>query len=473
LTSCVSVVPAVRPRVDHGPVGRESLGAEATEVADAFGLVLDDWQSYVLERALVRRDDVNRWAAPEVGLVVPRQNGKGAVLEARVLYGLFALSENLIIWSAHEYKTAREAFLRIRNQIEGSSFMADVRAIRTAPGEESIETAWGSRLKFMARTGGSGRGFSGDCVILDEAYKLSGEQMAAMLPTLMARPDPQLWYTSMAGMEFSEQLERVRDRAVSGEERLCYLEWSAGAPDDHDGKTVDLDDRRQWQQANPALPHRISWDAIAQARAALSDEDFAREHLNLWGRRNAHPVIDPDVWARSSYEGRPSEDVAFAVDVPPERDKATVAVASNVRDGVHVELIEQRAGTDWVAKRVGELVKKWGPRAVMLDPAGPAGSLIVPLGNVGVEPQLVGGREMAQACGGFFDLVMSGQLKHLDDPVLNLAVDAGRRRRVGDAWAWHRRDTSADISPLVAVTLAVAGLGKPQPKVKSNRASFV
>lgn len=475
MTSCVSVAPAVPPRLDLAPPSSDSFGDEAADMLDEFfGLVLDDWQRYALVRSLGRRSDGGRWAAPEVGLVVPRQNGKGSVLEARAIYGLFGLSERLVIWTAHEYKTAREAFLRVWTLVEGSDLVGDVRTVRTANGEESIETQWGSRLRFMARTSGSGRGFTGDCVILDEAYRLSADQMAAMLPTVMARPDPQLWYASMAGTEQSDQLERVRDRAVSGEDRLCYLEWSAGSPDDHEGKHVDLDDRAEWQRANPALGHRIAIESLEQARAALTDEDFAREHLNLWGRRGATPVIDPDVWVRlADGLSKPSDDVAFAVDVPPERTSATVAVASNVDGGVHVELVEHRAGVDWVAGRVAELAGKWRPRAVMLDPAGPAGSLIVPMSKAGVDPVLVGGREMAQACGHFFDLVVSGQLKHLDDPTLNVAVAAGRKRRVGDAWAWHRRDVSSDISPLVAVTLAVAGLGRDRPKQKSSRAQFV
>lgn len=474
MTSSVRSVPRVLPRLDHAPDVPVSDGDDAADLAARFGLVMDDWQRYALVRALGRREDVDRWAAPEVGLVVPRQNGKGAILEARSLYGLFVLDEQLIIWSAHEYKTAREAFLRVRNLVEGSVLQGQVKSIRTANGEESIETKDGSRLRFLARTGGSGRGFSGDCVILDEAYKLSGEQMAAMLPTLMARPDPQLWYASMAGTEDSDQLERVRDRALAGERRLAYLEWAAGASGDHDGRGVDLDDLDGWQAANPSLPHRISWDALEQARAALSDQDFAREHLNLWGRRGLQPVIDPDVWHGLSDErSKPSDDVAFAVDVPPERGRASVAVASNVAGGVHVELVDEKPGTGWVPERVAELVAKWKPRAVLLDPSGPAGSLIVPLTQAGVEPVVVGGREMAQACGQFYDLVHSGQVVHLGDPVLASAVAAGRKRRVGDAWAWHRRDASSDISPLVAVTLAVAGLGRDRPKPRSRRASFV
>lgn len=54
---------------------------------------------------------------------------------------------------------------------------------------------------------------------------------------------------------------------------------------------------------------------------------------------------------------------------------------------------------------------------------------------------------------------MSGTLRHLDDPALNTALAAARKRALGagGAWAWHRKD-STDITPLVAVTLALWGL---------------
>jgi hypothetical protein len=73
----------------------------------------------------------------------------------------------------------------------------------------------------------------------------------------------------------------------------------------------------------------------------------------------------------------------------------------------------------------------------------------------------------------FMDRVDDDGLRHLAQPELSIAVDAARRRKVGDAWAWHRRDTSQDISPLVAATLALYGLKEEPPKKKSGRSMAV
>jgi phage terminase large subunit-like protein len=73
---------------------------------------LDPWQEFVLAHALGERAD-GKWAAFEVGVMVSRQNGKGAILEARELAGLFLLGERLIIHSAHQFDTSLEAFRRL------------------------------------------------------------------------------------------------------------------------------------------------------------------------------------------------------------------------------------------------------------------------------------------------------------------------------------------------------------------------
>ena len=90
-----------QPRLLTTPQGAiSSSGVEAAELAAAAGLFLDDWQRLALDVALGERAD-GRWAAFEVGLVVSRQNGKGSILEARELAGLFLFGGRLILHSAH------------------------------------------------------------------------------------------------------------------------------------------------------------------------------------------------------------------------------------------------------------------------------------------------------------------------------------------------------------------------------------
>ena len=444
------------------PYASTAQGQDAVELAAAAGLELDDWQGYVLTNGMAERQRTS-WAAFEVGLIVSRQNGKGAVIEARELAGLFLLPEKLIIHSAHEFKTAAEGFLRIQQLIEGCPDLErDVLRVRRSHGEEAIELKNGKRLKFMARTGGSGRGFTGDCIILDEAHNLDDENMAALLPTLSTRPNAQVWYFSTAGVPTSIQLGRVRARALAGgDPSLAFFEWSAEAGDDHSTKET-------WAKTNPSmnLPgHGISEDYIAKERAALAPHIFARERLGIGeypvDQAEAWKVIPKDAWYLcADLRSRIDADVAFAVDVTPDRASAVVAVAGYRDDGLlHVEVILRERGTAWVVRELVRLADRYDPLAVVIDPSSPAGSLITDVEAAGVPVTTVTARDAAQACGQFFDRVMhTKSLRHLGQQSLDSAVAGAEQRRVGDAWCWDRKVLTVDLSPVVAATLAAWGL---------------
>ena len=84
---------------------------------------------------------------------MPRQNGKGAILEAIELAGLFLFGEQLILHSAHEFKTAQEAFRRVLQLVENTDHLRKrVARVRTSHGEEGIELTTGARLRFVARS---------------------------------------------------------------------------------------------------------------------------------------------------------------------------------------------------------------------------------------------------------------------------------------------------------------------------------
>jgi len=182
------------PRFQSVPAYEATTGAEAIELAALAGLNLDPWQQLVLTEALGERAD-GKWAAFEVGVVVPRQNGKGGILEARELAGLFLLGERFIVHSAHQFDTSLEAFMRLLHLIEGTPELEkNVKKVSRSHGEEGIELKTGQRIRFRTRTSNGGRGFTGDCLILDEAMSLPVTAHGALLPTLSARPNPQVWY---------------------------------------------------------------------------------------------------------------------------------------------------------------------------------------------------------------------------------------------------------------------------------------
>lgn len=424
-------------------------------LCSAVGLVLDPWQEHVVRGMLGERLD-RRFSAPQVGVVVPRQQGKGVILEARALAGLFLLEERYIIWTAHELKTAQAAFLRLRGWIDGSpELSAMVRQMYTGNTENSIVLNDGRTLRFLARTHGSGRGLTADALILDEAYALKQGELAALMPTIATSDNPQTIYTSSAGMPNSEVLASVRERGMNPKTKgLAYFEWSA--EDD-----ADPDDMRALAQANPGLGTRLSLDHVASERAAMDDETFKRERLGIWAKIGGDSAIPEASWSAClDHDSVAGSRVVFAVDVPPARDVATIAAVSERADGVrHVEIVDRRAGVSWVPSRLRELRDRWSPLAVVLDEGSAAGALLPDVKREGVRTVPLSMKQYGQACAGVYDAVQQRKLAHTGQVELDDAVASARVRGVGESlWKWDRKNQVSDISPLIAVTHAWHGL---------------
>lgn len=467
---------------------RSPAGQECIELAEDAKLFLDPWQQLALHHSLVE-DDEGRWASLDVVLNVTRQNGKGGFLEARQLGEVILFGGKLVIHTAHQFNTAQESFLRLDQVIEGSYALSRrVKRVRRSHGEEGFEFFNGARIRFLARGGDSGRGFSGDLVLMDEAMKLRAAPIGALMPVLSARPNPQLVFTGSAGLgDESEQLALLRARAMAKgapDPSLCYLEYSIAehtkdCPRDEQDRIVceahdNRDEERSFARANPALGIRIRTAYVLQEKRSMRPDLFDRERLGV----GDYPEVTDETWqviAKDKWEAledassKPSDPVAFAIDTNPERTWSSISGAGASGEGVHFEVVEHRPGTDWVIERAKDLDMKWSPCAWVIDEGGPAGSLVPGLrkaleyeddedredrSELVFCPKV---RELTQACGQFYDRVEEGTLAHLGQANVTVALAGARKREVGDAWLWTRKSDGVDVSPVVAGTYAVWG----------------
>lgn len=470
------------PRIRHCPAeGDDSRALKVPKAAALCGLFLDPWQRDAIRDAMRMHGD--RWATPRCAVAVPRQNGKGAIIEAievAFLLGVFP-EARLLIHSAHEFKTAKNGFERILALVESNPTLLQAKnegrlkaGISTAREFVSYTDKKGvtRTIKFMARSKGSGRGFSADFIILDEAQELSEQVWAAMLPTISARPNAQVWLFGTPPDETmnGEVFTRFRENALKGEDRrLSYFEWSA-ADEDNFGEPAT------WAKANPAFGLRIIEESIRDEYLSMDEDTFCRERLGMFDGAGSLSVIPEDTWAALACESDPTSRVVFAIDISPDRQRASIGVAGLLDDDrVHVQTIENRKGTGWVAPRLAELTKRWPYLIVVLDSGGPAASLLPELKRAKVKRvHTITATEVARATGQFYDLAMGSpggvdsdgnetpptpaRLAHPDQPVLNEALASAKKRPLGEAWAWDRKNAATDITPLVSVTFAAFGL---------------
>jgi hypothetical protein len=440
------------PRIFCWPEFPETSGDEVSDWLAVNGLILDPWQRLVFQKSLQERAD-GSWAAFEVGLTVGRQNGKTLLLAARAMAGMFLFDEELIVHTAHQWKTAHKSFLLLQKLIRHSpDLMSRVKRFSGMPGMDIVHLKDGRTVEFIARSKASGRGFSADTVIMDEAYDLTSEQMGALMPTLSAMPNPQIWYASSAPMAHSEVLHRLRERAVRDDSpRLCYLEWSAP-------EGCNPRDPRMWATANPSLGIRISAEFFEVEQASLDPHEFGRECLGWPDAPAGSGVFGPGVWDSLLDPTGPSETPTYALAVADDRSWACVAAAGvNARGVCHVEYGAYHSGTAWVVDWLAELASRRKIR-VVVRPSSQAGSLIPELEARRVPLVKASALDYAQACGDFYDSVTDRRdVAHLGQPALDIAVAQAQTRRNADAFTWDQRNPAVDICPLEAVTLAAWG----------------
>jgi hypothetical protein len=451
------------------------------------GLFLDDWQQWVLRHSLGERAD-GKWAAFQVGLVVGRQNGKNAVLEARELAEVFLIAPvtgpRVVIHSAHQFKTSLEHFRRLKARIKDSpDLLAKVKhkgsrpvGFRESHGEECIEFVDESRILFAARTssGGQGRGFTADLLVWDEAMNLPDSVVGAVLPTVSAKtgpeflPGPQVWYTGTAvnqlTMPYGIQLARIRENGVGGDDpALFYAEWSVDEADlERDPGLVD--DPAAWAKANPGMGIRIAVEHIAvERRGAMPPTEFRIERLGVgdWPptSEDSARVITADAWNALADPGsRIGGGHMFALDVDPGQAWATIAAAGGREDGLfHIGVVEHARGIGWVVEACAEWLERFPGSRLIVDPRADLADLLTDLDLAGVQPIRTSSHEVKDACGGFFRAVMDKQLRYMPpQPELDAAVAGARTKPLLDAWKWDRR-SGALITPLVACTLALWG----------------
>lgn len=461
-----------------------SYGDEAIDLAKAYGRPPDAEQCVAIDAGLSYRAG-GRSAALESGYVEPRQNGKtGGIVLPIVMFDLFLLPPDKIVWTAHLFKTARESFQDIVRIVENCDMLRKrVKKITYANGEEAVELLSGAKLEFLARSKGGGRGIGGKRIVMDEALFLPSEAMGALMPTLAARSmtgDPHIMYASSAGVLGSDHLRGLRDRGrKGGDPSLIWVEWCAPGSWDKPGcdlgpecpHTVDtggcsLDDERLWKLANPALGRRISIEYIRSERRALPPEEFGRERLG-WFTEPAGVDIENLLakWSDcADEESRPSGRPVFFLDAAPGLKSVAIVAAMWRPDGLpHLEVVAYGQGSSWAPARAAEL-NAHKPLDWVIDPGGPAGALLPDLRAVGIDPREMTSRDLGQACSAFEAAVEAEALRHLNDPVLLRAWKAASKRDLGDGlWAWSRRKSDGDICPLVGATGAYWGLAVTPP----------
>lgn len=476
-----------------------TLGPLACALSGGYGLTPDDWQADVVCCVLARTDR-RRWAAKIVKVSVPRQNGKNGILEVLELFAMVVLGLK-ILHTAHEVKTARKAFVRIAGFFENPRHpeLYDLaKEVRKTNGQEAIVLhaascevrghantkcgcAGGGSVEFIARSSGSGRGFTVDWIVCDEDQDLTDEELAALMPTKSSAPSGDSMVLLFGTPPDPDRMDsakgevarRKRSQAITGEDpRLTAFDW--GAPD---GPMPDVDDDSLIEAYNPAVVSgRMNPEEALSERATLAPAKYARERLGWWGdpATKNRGVINMNAWAAGRVDFAAPSVGAVVVDVSPSLEWSSIGVAgAGPASGDLFVLVDQSPGT-------GEVVETLSRMLVGDDAAGVAPRMTLPverdekgrprlmpvwltrnalvfsdsLTAAGIPWKELGSTDVGRGCTSFQEFVKAGRVKHAGQAELAAAVRNGRTRFVGTTQHWDQRDPTIDVTPVVAVSCA-------------------
>lgn len=184
-----------------------------------------------------------------------------------------------------------------------------------------------------------------------------------------------------------------------------------------------------------------------------SEAEFRRFWLNQPVPLEDPSVFDIDRWNKLRSKDAPQPERAIlAVAVSQDRRWSCIGVAGEVL-GKTLVLCQSLRGLALVAQSVKELqqarniaeVRLVGDQAKALQPD---------FVKAGIDFEVLTGAEQGASCAAFQEAVKDGTVIHVDQPVLNVAVENAKTRFSGEAERWDRRDPKVDDSPLVACSAA-------------------
>ena len=454
---------------------RKTIGPRIARVVELMGFPFMPWQAHWANIAgeLVVDEDTGILvpAYPEAMATVMRQQGKthwllGAYLDRGLNWKGWDGKPQAIAYSGQTGSLARQKFTKEHwPMIKRSALRAGVSRPRFAAENAGMDFRNGSHMTIWANSADSGHSLTVDMAVMDEIWADTDERREqAANPAMLTRTDRQKLLASTAGTDASTLFLRKqalgRATVDAGKtEGMAYLEFSA------DATTSDYDpeDPGLWRRIMPSLTGDRATLTVRAVQSWLDElrtedgdlSEFERAGLNVTqqtGKKSSSPISDilwGDVQDRK-LEAPPVGELVFGVESDPE---GTIAAVVAVDDGLRCELVEHRRGVSWLTDFLDVAAARTGAR-VVVDTGGPVAFLADRLEGRGVEVIRFGTQDVKNAAASFMEKLSDAGFRVRPSSVLDAAVDAARKRKIGDGWSWDRY-VKGDITALGALTLGL------------------
>lgn len=465
--------------------GDESEGDRCATYGGRIGLRCMPWEWLTL-RAILSLQPADEWGDRlythrDATIECTRQQGKTLLIVLLILFHVFVLKTQRIVYTAQRWSTALDVFNRVWAVIDRVPSLKRRLAEKPTTGGNRgrIKLTNGAVIEFGPRSQDFGRGYTEvDLLIIDEAYDVDAGQEANLTGAQSAARNPQTIYISTPPVADVHP----RSQVLAGLHRLGF----AKAPDLYYAlyaAPMDMSrtSPKSWALAQPsygvATNEREIRSKLQKAKTAAQIAIFNADYLG-WGdyppdEDEVGSPIPADTWeAMTTAAPTLIGPRTIAVHRSRDRKRWAIAAAQRTDDGrIHIEIGPLRAGshTD-VAEYLVTKVTDWNPISVVIDQKSAAQVLEPILIEAGIEPTMTNSVQIAKACSGFLDDAIGGRLSQSDQTIFNDAISSAAMRELpAGGFAWVDDPGGASV-PLVAATLAHWALltfGAVAPKRKT------
>jgi phage terminase large subunit-like protein len=412
-------------------------------------LKLEPWQRTFMGQAMERTGKRFKWES--IALVLPRKNGKTALLSAYALYRLLTDSgQPEILLAAASDRQAGRLFEAVENYILRNEQLLDALIIRRWAGEISRKDGRGKILR-MASEPSTLHGYNPSLVICDElgfwTKPSQRKGWAALTSGGGARDLKQTFSISTAGEaneradsilgglidrnEADGEVTKTEGLTISANEESRTLIWNYCAP------TLDPHDAPKMKLANPASWITEEWLARQASNPELSEGEVLQLHGCVWSTAKGS-WMRPGLWeaCMASYDVPPDVEITVGFD-GSYNDDSTAIIGCTIADEPYVFVIglwerPAHSKSEWVVPReevmakMDETMTRYKVRELAADPPGwhkEIGEWEDRYGDVVVTEFRTQMRKfMARACARLHSAVVNETMTHDGNPRLAVHV---------------------------------------------------
>jgi phage terminase large subunit-like protein len=396
-------------------------------------------------------------------ILVARQNGKTHLARMLILAHLFLWGSKNVLGMSSNRNMALDTFRQVAFIIEDNKFLKDqVRQIRLANGQESISLKNSARYEIAAATRDAPRGKTADFLYIDELREWTPEAFTAALPVTRARPNAMTLMTSNAGDGFSTVLNELRERCLSyPPANLGFYEYSAP-------QHCKINDRKAWEQANPALGYLITEQTLEESVSTNSIEATRTEMLCQWIDSSVSPWVYGSIeqCSDSSLEIPIGPQTIMAFDIAPTRRSGALVMGQIKADKIAVGLAQlwhSDIAIDEIrmASDINEWARKYHPHIICYDKYATQ-SIATRLEQSGWRMVDISGQAFYQACSDLATGLANNQVVHSGQAELVQHLNNCAAKTSDAGWRIIRRKSAGDVTAAISLAMVVSQLTKPQ-----------